>query len=637
MIELRTLGTVDLADDKGVRVHALLRRPKRLALLAYLATARPDAPYRREKLLAMFWPETDDARARGSLRQSVHVLRQHLGAEALIALGDEEISLSPRVVLCDAVEFERAIRDGRLADAVAMYGGEFLPGFFLDDAAEFGEWLESVRARLRDRATTAAVKLAEQAWAGGDFSGCIHAARRAVTIAPGDERATRSLISALDRRGDRGAAIAAYEALAQRLNADFEVLPSAETQALVAAVRARDRATEPVKTEADRWDAQLESGSLQRAVPPPTEPKQEIRVTSGTQRFMRYGRAVARSALVVAVLLLSGSRGRATSRIALPAIPTEARDAYARARFYLAKPTEANLRHAVLLFENALDAEPLYASAYAGLGDAYLRLGYGSYLSPSDAFPKALAAARHAIEIDSLAPEAHATLAFARMYYDWDWAGAEQEFRLATRLAPGYALAHDWYAYLLAATGRDAEARIEVDLAQRLAPLSVAIAVDAGFVAFYAGDLDDARRRLEGALLMAPEVPGAHLWLGRLDQRVGDLERAHAEFEASGDLKNWVPTIAAAAYVEALRGNRAAARLALLRLDTLARSRYVTPYAVAVVHAALGEPDEAFHWLDRSVAERAHWLVWLNRDSRWEPIRGDPRFQTLVRRVGLPH
>jgi Tfp pilus assembly protein PilF len=344
-----------------------------------------------------------------------------------------------------------------------------------------------------------------------------------------------------------------------------------------------------------------------------------------------------RGALVAAVLFLNGSSGRAKSQGSAPVLPAEARDAYSRARFYLEKPTEANLRHAVVLFEHALDVEPLYAAAYAGLGDTYLRLGYGSYLAPSDAFLKALAAARHAIELDSLAPEAHATLAFARMYYDWDWPAAEKEFRLATRLAPGYALGHEWYAYLLCVLGRDMEARREIELAQRLAPLSVAIAVDAGFVSFYTGNLTDARHHLEGALLMAPEVPIAHLWLGRVAQGENNLDRARSEYEATGALKDWVPTIAGAAYVEALRGNRAAARYALVRLDSIARDRYVTPYAVALVYAALGEPDEAFHWLDRAVADRTHWLVWLNRDTRWTPLRDDPRFVALLQRVGVPH
>ena len=136
---------------------------------------------------------------------------------------------------------------------------------------------------------------------------------------------------------------------------------------------------------------------------------------------------------------------------------------------------------------------------------------------------------------------------------------------------------------------------------------------------------------------MAPDVPIAHLWLGRLEQREGHLEKALAEYEATGTLRNWVPTIAGAACVEAARGNASAARLALVRLDSLARYQYVTPYALALVHAALGQRDQAFHWLDRSVAERAHWLVWLNRDRRWDSIRDDPRFAAIVRRIGLQY
>ena len=620
MIALRTLGTIDLVGGDGARIHALLRRPKRLALLAYLATARADATYRREKLLAMFWPEIDEARARGSLRQSIHVLRQLLGTEFVSALGDEELSLSPTLLRCDAVDFERAIREGRLADGVGMYTGDFLPGFFLDGAAEFDEWLESARTRLRELATEAAVNLAEAAWSAGDYEECRVAARRAVAIAPADERAARRLILALDRTGDRGAAVSAYDALAQRLMADLDVLPSAETQALIAAVRARDRARGPA---VEISGPSLVAPPLARGVP--------------TSRWGgRFGQRFVRGALLVTVLLLSGSRVRNSSAHLDPAaLPAPARDAYSRGRFFLAKPTEANLRKAVLFFEQALDAEPLYAAAYAGLGDAFLRLGYASYLAPLDAFPKAIAAAHRAIELDSLAPEAHATLAFALMYHDWNWTGAEREFRLAEQLAPDYALAHDWHAYLLVATGREGEAEREIAIAQRLAPLSVATAVDAGFVSFYAGDRTQARRRLEAALLMAPDVPLAHFWLGRLNQVEGDQEHARAEFEATGDLRNWVPTIAASAYVEALRGNPAAARMALVRLDSIARSRYVTPYAVALVHTALGQPDEAFHWLDRAVTDRSHWLVWLNRDTRLAPLRGDPRFAAILRRVGL--
>lgn len=623
MITLRTLGTIDLVDDSGARVDALLRRPKRLALLVYLAMARPGATLRREKLLALFWPEIDEARARVSLRQSVHVLRQHLGADALVALGDEELSLDDSIVRCDAMEFERAVGEGRLANAVDLYGGEFLPGFFLDGAYDFQEWLELARARLRERASAAATQLAEQAWSAGEYPACIDASRRAIAIAPGNERATRRLIAALDRTGERGGAIIAYDALARCLAADVGVRPSAETQALVVAVRARERAA----------TVPSDPGEPRTPVAADTPPARHL--PSSPRRIEQFARTMLGGVMMIAVLLLSGSRPRVRTPVPADAIPKAAIDAYRRARFYLEQPTEANLGKALLLFEQSLDADPLYAPANAGLGDVYLRLGYGSYLPPSESFPKAIAAAQRAIELDSLAPEAHATLAFARMYYDWDRVGAEREFRLATRLAPRYALAHAWYAYLLIATGRDAEARTESELAQRLAPLSVAAAVEGGMVSFYAGDLALARQRLDGALLMAPDVPLAHFWLGRLAQRENDLAGARAEYAKSGALREWVPTIAATAYVDASLGDQAAARTALVRLDSIAHDRYVTPYAVALVHAALHEPDEAFRWLDRAVADRSHWLVWLERDTRWAPIRDDPRFAALVRRVGL--
>ena len=633
MIQLRTLGTIDLFDDSGARVEALLKRPKRLALLAYMATARPDTSYRREKLLALFWPEMDEQRARGSLRQSIHVLRQQLGASAVTALGDEVLSLAPAAVHCDSVEFERAVGENRLSDAVDLYGGDFLPGFFLDGAPDVDEWIESERTRLRRRAVEAAVSLADRAWTAGDYAECAQMARRAIGIMPADERAARHLIASLDRLGDRGAAIGAFDALAQQLHADFGVLPSAETLAAIAAVRTRDKPATPTPTVRAPDE---HSATWVASQPPASDDAAEShRLAMPARDTARLGRVLARGAMVLCVFLLSGSRPRTPTPGAPPTIPAEARAEYSRARFYLAKPTESNLKRAVLLFEHALDAEPLYAPAYAGLGDAYLRLGYGSYLAPSDAFPKALSAAQHAIELDSVAPEAHATLAFARMYYEWDWPGAEREFKRAARLAPDYALAHDWYAYLLTSQGRVGEARQESDAALRLAPLSVAIAVDAGFVSFYAGDLADAHRRLESALLMAPEVPAAHLWLGRLYQREGKLERARAEFESSGELRTWVPTIAGAAYIEASLGNTSAARSALARLDSLERTQYVTPYARALVHVALGERDEAFRLLDRAVAERSHWLVWLNRDTRWAPLRADPRFAVLVRRIGM--
>lgn len=312
------------------------------------------------------------------------------------------------------------------------------------------------------------------------------------------------------------------------------------------------------------------------------------------------------------------------------------RAAYLRGRHYVEKPTAANLRRAILAFEAALDADPLDASAYAGLGDSYLRLGYLNALSPAESFPKARVAAERAIALDSTNAAGYATLGFARMYYEWDWVGAEQAFRHSLRLDPRSALAHDWYAYLLTIEGRFAEARAEMARARALDPLSVAIATDGGFVAFYGGRLAESRTLLNDALTMAPEVPAAHLWLGRLEQLEGNNAGAIAHYEATGPLRTWAPTIAALGYVHGVRGSRALAREALDSLGALERRQYVSAYAFALVHAAMGERDAAFAALNRAVDERTHWIVWLVRDKRWDPIRGDPRFAALLRRTGVP-
>ena len=286
-------------------------------------------------------------------------------------------------------------------------------------------------------------------------------------------------------------------------------------------------------------------------------------------------------------------------------------------------------------FEQARDSEPLYAAAYAGLGDSYLQIGYGNYLSPGESFPKAIAAATRAIELEPRLAAAHATLAFARLYYDRDWAGAEREFRRAIALDSAYAPAHERFAYLLTVADRPDEARAEIERAKRLDPLSQAIATDAGFVLFYGGRLGEARAQLESVLAMNAESPAAHLWLGRVAQRENRLERALEEYGSTGPLRAWPPTIAAAGYVHALRGERDKARGALATLDSISKHRYVTAIAPALIHAALGERDSAFAWLDRAVAERTHWLVWLALDDRWAPLRADPRFDALLARVGL--
>jgi len=311
-------------------------------------------------------------------------------------------------------------------------------------------------------------------------------------------------------------------------------------------------------------------------------------------------------------------------------------DAYIKGRYYWNERRTPSLLRSITLFADALHTDPTFALAYSGMADAYVQLGYTNALHPGDAFPKARSAAEKALGLDSSLAEPHAALGFVYLYYDWNWAAAEHEFRRAIAMSPNYSTAHEWYGLFLTAMGRFDEARAEERRAQDLEPLSIAVSGTTGFVLYYAGDLDAARRELRIALRADSVFPLGHFYLGRVHQQAGETDSALAQYRATGTLRGWVPTVAAEGHLLGTLGRLDEARAALGRLDSLSRSVYVTPYGVALVHAALHRPDSAFAWLDRGYAERTNWMVWLNRDQRWAPIRSDPRFTALVARMHLP-
>ncbi len=239
MIEFRTLGTLDLRDSSGSRVSAVLVHPKRVALLAYLAVATPRGFHRRDTLLGLFWPESSQEHARASLRKAVHHLRRALGKDVIVGRGDEELSMAPDLLWCDAVTFEDAVDAHDESSALELYRGPLLDGFFVADTPELERWIESERARLRDRAFEAAWRRAEREAEGGHAIEAAVWGRRAAALAPDDEGALRRLVTLLDRFGDRAGAMSSYDDFARRLRQDHDVEPSAETQALMRVVRNR--------------------------------------------------------------------------------------------------------------------------------------------------------------------------------------------------------------------------------------------------------------------------------------------------------------------------------------------------------------------------------------------------------------
>jgi DNA-binding SARP family transcriptional activator len=240
MIRLHTLGVLDLRDADGRELRAVLRQPKRLGLLAYLAVSTPRRFHRRDSLLALFWPDLDEEHARAALRRAIYFLRAELGAEVVAGRGDDEIEVPEAAVWCDATALDQALAAGDPAGALEHYRGPLLDGLYIAGAAaELQDWLERERLRLRQQAGAAARALAAGAEAEGRLADAAGWARCALELAPDDEAALRRYIGALDRAGDRPAALRAYDEFARRLAEELELEPSAETRALVETLRAR--------------------------------------------------------------------------------------------------------------------------------------------------------------------------------------------------------------------------------------------------------------------------------------------------------------------------------------------------------------------------------------------------------------
>lgn len=242
MFELRLLGTMDLRRADGSPVQSVVLQPKRMALLAYLAAARPRGPHRRDVLLPLLWPELDAERGRAALSKALHHLRSSLGAEAIAGRGDDAIELDRHRVRSDVDRFEEALDEGRPEEALDLWGGDLLAGFFVEDAPGFERWVDAEQMRLRQRASEAVEMLAEAAEGAGDLAGAVGWARRGVALAPLDEPAQRRLIRLLDATGDRAGALATWARLEAWFEKELGVAPSPESRALVEAIRNRSEA-----------------------------------------------------------------------------------------------------------------------------------------------------------------------------------------------------------------------------------------------------------------------------------------------------------------------------------------------------------------------------------------------------------
>ncbi|HEX6183607.1 MAG TPA: BTAD domain-containing putative transcriptional regulator [Pyrinomonadaceae bacterium] len=313
----------------------------------------------------------------------------------------------------------------------------------------------------------------------------------------------------------------------------------------------------------------------------------------------------------------------------------DAYHAYLKGRHYWNKRDVEWLKRGVEHFRQAIDLDPSYAAAYAGLSDSYTLLVVREALPPEEGFAKAKAAAAMALKIDEAFAEAHASLGHA-LLHNWEWEEAEKELRRAIGLNPGYPSAHHWYSEHLTAMGRCDESIAELKLAGGLDPLSLVISADLGRAFYYAREYDQALRQEAGTLEMDSNFWLSHINLGRSYTQKGMHAEAVKELRKARELSAGnTEVLSFLGFAYAAAGERGAAVETLRELNRLAERGYVPPYHLAVVHTGLGEKEQAFRWLERAFEKHAVDLFTLKVEPMFDALRDDPRFTDLLRRVGL--
>ncbi|HEX4919105.1 MAG TPA: tetratricopeptide repeat protein, partial [Candidatus Bathyarchaeia archaeon] len=316
----------------------------------------------------------------------------------------------------------------------------------------------------------------------------------------------------------------------------------------------------------------------------------------------------------------------------------EAYSLYLRGRHSLATRTEKSLKDAIHHFENAIRHDPDFALAYTGLADAYSILASYSleYIPPREGFPKAKTAAEKALSIDDHLGEAHASLGLVRFYYDWDWTGAETEFKKAIELNPGYAQAHQYYADFVKSFGRFDEALAEMAKARELDPLSYSINTGIGHVLYLSRKYDLAIEQYRKVVESDPAFVPARLWFGRPYMQKGMFNEAIEQSKEAVKLSSEsTVSLATLGQAYASAGQKDDAARILNRLQERSKKQYVPSYWLALVKMSMGDLDDAMNWLERAYHERSSWLVWANVEPRFDSLRSDPRFQALLARIGF--
>jgi TolB-like protein/DNA-binding winged helix-turn-helix (wHTH) protein/Tfp pilus assembly protein PilF len=332
------------------------------------------------------------------------------------------------------------------------------------------------------------------------------------------------------------------------------------------------------------------------------------------------------------ITLTPGQQSRLATRSNLD---PDAYEAYLKGRYYWNKRTAEGMQKAQVYFQQAINKAPSYGAAYSGLADCNSGLTWHGFTSPAETLPKANAAALKAIEIDPRSAEAHASLALV-LHHRWDWPGAEAEFKSALQLDPRYANAHHWYGDYLSVRGRHDEALREAKQALELDPLNLMVGTWVGLRYYLAREYDRAIEQGRNTLELDPNFAAAHLLLGETYVQMGRHDKGLAELQSAASLSGNSPLyLAQVAVAHASAGRKTEALQIIAQLQAISSQRYVSPYGLAQIYAALNDKEQTFEWLQIAYDGRAVWMSYLAVDPVFDGFRSDQRFQELLQRVGL--
>ncbi|HSJ65835.1 MAG TPA: BTAD domain-containing putative transcriptional regulator [Gemmatimonadaceae bacterium] len=673
-----------------------MRRPKHLALLAYLAIQNGQL-CRRDTLLALFWPESDEAHARNALSKMLSRIRRELGDHGICTEGAHLVGAESSVVRIDVCDFRSALELGDWARALDLYGGDFLHGFHLTGSPGFERWADELRGQLRTEALDAASRLADRAESAGDVPAAVAALRRALAMAPMDEALVRHLMMVLHEHGARSAALTTYRALEEELRRELQTTPMDETRAVAAQIQGsspiRSLAvlpwvnltgspeqehicdgfldiliTELATTSIGRIISRQSSLGLKGSSLAPREAGELLNVEAVVDgSVVRYGERVIVTARLLQVKpeehlwaerfesdigelpevasAISRSvcerlwRGRAPDLplVRPPHAPIDASayEAYLRGRHFSGMLPQ--LGKAIECYREAIDRAPEYAPAWAGLASALGLLTMLAHISPAQAFPALRQAAERALQLDDRLGEAHTSLGLYRMLAERDWRGADEAFQRGAERASGAAEPHTFRAVYLAAMGRSEEANAGVKRALEMDPIGAGSLFCRAWCAYKTAEHAQSIRQLRGMLELHPHFGLAFAYLGVNHALLGEADDA---LEAAVRSMNALPdnheALALGIAVLGRCGRATEARKTLARLLALGEDRYLDPWAVAIAYTGLGKFDEALRWFGRMYDERSPSAFCIARDPLLEPLREDPRFRDILRRLAFP-